>query len=503
MIKNLENLLIISFSLMGIYVLCTNNYELNIQSLLILLVSYSLMVGILLFFYYNFKNSISIPLFALSNFYFFITYLSLFLFDKKLIFPRFNNLDYYNAILIFFYGYLLYLFGYFIIIKILKNYRRKGFEFLNIKNLEIFILGVIFLSLNIFFYYIYEIQYIYPFLSQLKYPTSALGIGLLTLYLSTNSKNIFYFKNIISIALIIYPLTMEILVGAYNFPFLNIFLILLFISFIKKRLSYIPILLLCVLFLFFSLGKPAYRNLVWDNSANKSDQPKVISFFNVYKDIITGGKNNFKKMYICNITSITSDQDEICKNETDYRVERRVFHSFESLLIVTKFTKEKGKVKNNTYEVEFWNGYSYKILSSKIIPRIFWKNKPSDTLGNEFGHRYNVLTKADSSMNLKKDLGTSWNMPVLNEFYVNFGKIGVVFGMFFLGSLFGLITKFFSFQNVKNIEAVFTFFLILPLFFLESHLSLMFGAIFQSYIFLLVVSYISLFLLRKILLVLK
>ena len=94
-------------------------------------------------------------------------------------------------------------------------------------------------------------------------------------------------------------------------------------------------------------------------------------------------------------------------------------------------------------------------------------------------------------------------MPVLNEFYVNFGKIGVVFGMFFLGSLFGLITKFFSFQNVKNIEAVFTFFLILPLFFLESHLSLMFGAIFQSYIFLLVVSYISLFLLRKILLVLK
>ena len=74
--------------------------------------------------------------------------------------------------------------------KILKNYRRKGFEFLNIKNLEIFILGVIFLSLNIFFYYIYEIQYIYPFLSQLKYPTSALGIGLLT-YICPQIQKIF------------------------------------------------------------------------------------------------------------------------------------------------------------------------------------------------------------------------------------------------------------------------------------------------------------------------
>ena len=51
--------------------------------------------------------------------------------------------------------------------------------------------------------------------------------------------------------------------------------------------------------------------------------------------------------------------------------------------------------KDNSNDVEFWNGYSYKILTSKIIPN-FLENKPSDTLGNEFGHRYNVLTKADS-----------------------------------------------------------------------------------------------------------
>ena len=57
------------------------------------------------------------------------------------------------------------------------------------------------------------------------------------------------------------------------------------------------------------------------------------------------------------------------------------------------------------------------------MPRIFWENKPSDTLGNEFGVRYKVLFDYNTT--------TSWNMPVLNEFYVNFGIIGIVLGMFF------------------------------------------------------------------------
>ena len=60
--------------------------------------------------------------------------------------------------------------------------------------------------------------------------------------------------------------------------------------------------------------------------------------------------------------------------------------------------------------VPFWDGYSIKYYI-KLIPRILWKNKPGDNLGNEFGHRYNVLTK-DNSKTILKDTNTSWNIPV-------------------------------------------------------------------------------------------
>ena len=86
------------------------------------------------------------------------------------------------------------------------------------------------------------------------------------------------------------------------------------------------------------------------------------------------------------------------KNQTN----RRISHSFESLVIVSSKTPQ---------DVLYRNGYSYNILKSKIIPRILWKDKPDDQLGNEFD-RYRILTDNQDI----KDLNTSWNMPVLNEF---------------------------------------------------------------------------------------
>ena len=92
-----------------------------------------------------------------------------------------------------------------------------------------------------------------------------------------------------------------------------------------------------------------------------------------------------------------------------------------------------------------------------------------------------------------RDNSTSWNMPVLNEFYVNFGKLGVIIGMFLFGLFISFLTKFSSINKHNNLENVVCLYLFIPIFFLESHLSLLLGAIFQSYIFLIVVSYCSLF----------
>ena len=89
-------------------------------------------------------------------------------------------------------------------------------------------------------------------------------------------------------------------------------------------------------------------------------------------------------------------------------------------------------------------------------------------------------------------------MPVLNEFYVNFGNIGVMIGMFFIGGLMNFLTKFGTFRNNSNLEAIICFYLFVPLFFLESHLSILFGAIIQSYIFLMLMCFCILFFLRKV-----
>jgi hypothetical protein len=172
----------------------------------------------------------------------------------------------------------------------------------------------------------------------------------------------------------------------------------------------------------------------------------------------------------------------------NYQLERRIFHSIESLAIVTKLTPN---------DVPYWDGYSYLILKSKIIPRIFWKEKPNDRLGNEFGQRYNVLTKENKDLGIKRDDSTSWNMPFLNELYVNYGKKGVIYGMFVLGLIFSLIAKIFTISNHQNMEKSVSFFIFVPIFFLESHASLIFGALIQTYLASIILLFILLKVLRK------
>jgi hypothetical protein len=75
--------------------------------------------------------------------------------------------------------------------------------------------------------------------------------------------------------------------------------------------------------------------------------------------------------------------------------------------------------------VPYWGGYSYRSLFTSLIPRFLYPDKPKKTIGNEFGQRYRLLNSSDTV--------TSYNLPMLVEFYINFGTIGVLLGMFLLG----------------------------------------------------------------------
>ena len=159
--------------------------------------------------------------------------------------------------------------------------------------------------------------------------------------------------------MILIPIYYDILAGAFFTPFISLFITLTFYIFLRKKITALNILSMTVLLMIFILIIPIkrdYRNATW--------KVKKINFIDktlIYKSELFKNLNKFD-----------------FADDFNKRTIRRIFHSYESLIIVSSKTPS---------EVDFWKGESYKILASKIIPRIFWKNKPSDELGNAFGGR--------------------------------------------------------------------------------------------------------------------
>ena len=482
MINKLNKIIGLIFFVGGLYLILRNNQDLPFYSVSLLAIMFIFSFVLVFLPILNSNLIQKLPLLSLINIFFLICYFGAFFSNKNKIFfenishteyvEAFSVQEYTYAINILFVGYLFFHIGYFLTYYFIKNFKRKNLDYLTCTNKEILVIGLLTLTSTIFFFYILNIQNYIGSLSQIKFPLLLFGTGLINHYL-IYKKNINKFHFVILILLISTPITLELITGSLNFPFMIIFLLYIYYLVLKKRINLLPFFLICLIFLFVHLGKYEYRKLTW--STNLKEEP---SFFNKSKI--------FFDVYFLN----QSDElkiENLVKRKDNYRLERRIFHSLWSLLIVTTETPQN---------IPYWEGYSYRILSSKIIPRIFWENKPSDRLGNEFGHRYNAINPGDSET--PRDNHTSWNMPVLNEFYVNYGPVGVIVGMMLIGTIVCLLSKMFSIKENNNIEGIIAFYIFVPLFFLESHLSLLFGAIIQSYIFLLIISFMLIYILRKI-----
>ncbi len=467
---NFSNIILLILIIIGFFIIFFSGRVeeyLTLQSKIILLFSSVLCFFPIIMYIFKQEYLDFIPLIPLTCLYFLTCYISLFfslfIFGHEISIGEYKLSEYTKALEVFFIGIVSFFVGFIITMTCFKKMIRKEIKILSFNIFEVFFFGV-FLMLNVIvFYYIIEIQKQIHALSQIKYPLLMFGNGLLVKYFifcENKKKNLF--KLILISLLILIPIYLELIDGSYAFPFIMIFLMCVFYIYLKKKIVIFPFILIALVFIFIHAGKYTYRTITWKHNANFTKTNLSKEFFKTYKQLLFN-KNELNSFENKNKQTI-----------------QRFFHSAESLLIVSKLTPQI---------VPYWEGYSYKILLSKSIPRIFWKNKPSDRLGNEFGHRYKRISVEDNS--------TSWNMPVLNEFYVNFGKMGVLFGMLMLGFLFGLITKFFSISNKLNVESTISFYIFVPLFFLESHLSLLFGAVVQSYIFLMLISFIFIFLYRK------
>jgi hypothetical protein len=119
--------------------------------------------------------------------------------------------------------------------------------------------------------------------------------------------------------------------------------------------------------------------------------------------------------------------------------------------------------------VPFWNGESY-VLFSKLIPRIFWEDKPKEDMGYKFGTRYRIIDKSNTN--------TSMNTPILTEMYINFGYIGIFIGMILLGLLYVCLNQYFNNVNTSIFGKVYSIAIVFPFVVHESNFSLVFGNLF-------------------------
>lgn len=124
--------------------------------------------------------------------------------------------------------------------------------------------------------------------------------------------------------------------------------------------------------------------------------------------------------------------------------------------------------------VPYWKGETYNILLSKFIPRLFWPDKPTETMGQDFSRRYGMRDIHDDI--------TSFNVPWIVEMYANFGTVGVAVGMALVGVLFAFLDRKFNTSAMPMLDRVVGTALVFDLIYQESNFSLMIGNKLLTYV---------------------
>ncbi len=393
--KNLKIVFILSLLLFSSLVFYRHigefKFKLNILNLTLSYAFFIIaIINITFFLKKNIRENL-FPLFPLIITYFLITYGLGFEFVNSY-FVNIKQIVFTKAYIVMNIGLIFLGLGYFIT----KNFfrRKKEINILTCENFNFILLfGLTLIFLNI-------LNKIFPFipgnLDQIIQPTISIGCCIIFYYFISFNNYKKYFL-LLPIIIIIF---LEILKSSYVYPATIILQYFIIIFIVKKKIPIIHLAIFLLIFIFLHSFKTEFRKYV-TISQNYKIFDKSRFFIEVYGSKLLEKKN----------TSVFLVKDKRDNKRENYF---RLAHSFFSLLIIVDKTPS---------QIEYLYGNSYKILLSKFIPRIFWKNKPTDDYANYAGRRYQVLNQ--------QDLNTSWNFPILNEAYANFGYFGVAIVMFF------------------------------------------------------------------------
>jgi oligosaccharide repeat unit polymerase len=453
--KYLEVKYLFILTLIFFFVLGFHNHILSFKNFILL--NSILLIHLIIFIDYlkNEQNQKQLPILLVISSYIFISYtLSFYLEDKDFFYNDFTSEILTKSLIILIIACCALYLGYYISRKFFSIRTTRIFYFDKIDHNKIIILFFSFiLMITIIFLLLTQNFSSLSFITQLKEPVIFFTLGLNLLMIIKKDTNLFFLYTLFFLSLFLI-FFLEILSGVL----ILIFSILIFLSLIQlimtKRLSILLCLIFTICIIFAPVLKSKIRALTWNS--NKSFFEKIT----VTQHVIN---NDLKDIKINNLKSFKA----------------RIFHPMNSLNIVSKLTP---------FDVPFYEGGSYKFLHAHLIPRLIWKNKPKEEYGNFWGHRYNILESADKT--------TSWNFPVINEFYANFGMPGVALGMFLLGFLSKFLALKLTYKKNSDIEFLVSATILFNFFFLENNLGQLIGRIYNQLIFFNIIFLFSFFIFK-------
>ena len=435
--------------------------KIDLQSFILIIMLFIINYSLFYIYFLSKKELNYIPIYPLIIFYYLLTYTSYFYFDYELTpifglnFPSENFVGNYiypemsTLIFTISLGLIFFSFGYFFLNFLIfkKNTYWLKLEINN--KIELFLIAA--LILFVIFYYINLNNQILNFsiISQLKFPIEIFLLAYFQVkYLL--SKNIFIF--LIMILLLFSLFIIEISLGATVFPYLLLITPILISFYITKEVNFLTVMLLCLSVFIVHTFKYEIREITWiyaEENKSIKEQNKIFNNLNSTIEVYSN-----------------PSYDTFFSKSNIAGQKYRLFHSNVSLQIVLTKTP---------HYIDFYDGKSYNSLILKFVPRFLYQNKKKEEWGNFWGQRYQVLNK--------EDVHTSWNFPVLNEFYANFGVKGVIFGMFFLGFLIKTLLIFLCSNTNQPILLSIASTIMLNFFFLESNLSMVLGAVINQLLF--------------------
>jgi hypothetical protein len=199
-----------------------------------------------------------------------------------------------------------------------------------------------------------------------------------------------------------------------------------------------------LLILIFTLlaTKGEFRSLTWRDSAPIKEDPlgKGAAFLNmVGSNLINVDKSSFYSM-------------------AEAAVQRVNLYSMFAFVI-----------EQTPDPVPYWDGETYYDFFWRFVPRIFVPDKPLEGIGQSFGHRYELINI--------ENVRTSVNLPQLVEMYANFGKIGVMVGMFFMGLIYSILHHVLNHNKMGEWGQASAVIIFSSLINIESNFTLVYGGI--------------------------